>query len=197
MITPEGLRKAYSFAIAVLVHAILVVLIIGAAMIPRGNGGDGGEGVGLEFEAGDSELAVTPAPPAPAPEPPPADAAAAPAEPPVAPVKMVSPSASRMQLLAGGHRDGDRYLARVRAHLARFRQELPPAIRSRGTVAVRFRLSATGIVTQARIDQSSGDAALDAEALQLLARASPLPSRDTDTELIVPVEFLNSGKTAR
>ena len=190
MITPEGLRKRYSLAIAVLVHAILVVLIIGAAMIPRGNGGAGGGGVGLEFQDGDSDVA-TPAPPLPEP---PVETTSTPTEPAVQPALVPHRQASRMAISPGGRPGGDLYLAKVRAHLARFRQELPPGIRSRGTVALRFKLSAGGIVTQARVATSSGDPKLDDEALQLLTRASPLPSRGTDTELIVPIEFLDTQK---
>lgn len=185
MITPEGLRKGYSLAIAVLVHAILVVLIIGAAMIPRGSGGPGGAGVGLEWQDGDSELAAdTP----PLPEPPPPEASLVSADVATMPPPL-PPRSSRMALQPGGRPGGDLYLARVRAHMARFRQPLPPGIRNRGTVALRFRLSTRGEVTQARVDRSSGDPGLDEEALNLLLRAAPLPARDHDTELIVPIEF--------
>jgi TonB family protein len=178
--TPGSLRKGYSLAIAVLVHAILVVLMIGVAIMPRSAGGPGGEGVGLELVEGDSEDSAA------APEiplPPTEIAADAPPLPP-----LPSP-AQRMSIRPGGTPGGDLYLARVRAHLARFRRELPPDVRSRGVVELRFKLSARGEVTQARIAKSSGDAKLDDEALNLLTRAAPLPSRGKDTELIVPIEF--------
>ncbi|TXI85616.1 MAG: TonB family protein [Cupriavidus sp.] len=180
--TPGVLRQRFSLAIAVLVHAIIVVLVIGFTMIPRSPAaGNGGGGVGLEYSAGAGDVDS-----APAVVPPPtqitADAPALPPMPAPEPVK-------RMEIKPGGVVGGDLFLARVRAHLARFRRELPQDIRTRGVVELRFRLSVAGVVSDARVARSSGDAALDAEALDLLARASPLPSRGRDTALIVPIEF--------
>lgn len=185
--TPDTLRRGYSLAIALLLHAILVVLLIGMALIPRGAAGPGGEGVGLEWQDGDEVVAPATAP-VPVPEPAPEDVAVPEAKPAAAPPP-APPRPTRLATAPGGHPGGDPYLALVRAHLARFRQPLPPGVRSRGTVALRFRLSAKGEVTQARVARSSGDAMLDEEALQLLLRAAPLPARVTDTELIVPIEF--------
>ncbi len=181
--TPGVLRQRFSLAIALLVHAIIVVLIIGFTMIPRSPAGSGGDGVGLELVAGAGDVSTEPTetPPLPPTE----ITADAPPLPPL-PEPVV---AKRMELKPGGKPGGDLYLARVREHLARFRRELPAAIRTRGVVELRFKLSATGVVSDARVAKSSGDVALDNEALNLLARASPLPSRDKETELIVPIEF--------
>lgn len=181
--TPGVLRQRLSLAIALLVHAILVVLIIGFTMIPRSPAGSGGDGVGLEAVAGAGDVSTEPTETLPLP--PTEITTDAPTLPP-----MPEPAAAkRMEIKPGGKLGGDMYFARVRAHLAKFRRELPANIRTRGTVELRFRLSAAGAVSDARIARSSGDAALDHEALDLLARASPLPSRDKETELIVPIEF--------
>ena len=58
---------------------------------------------------------------------------------------------------------------------------------------LQFSLSATGDVSAVRMIRSSGDAVLDDEALALLKRAVPLPSRGYETELRVPVEFETGG----
>lgn len=181
--TPGVLRQRFSLAIALLVHAIIIVLVIGFTMIPRSPAGNGGDGVGLEFVAGSGDVSTEPAitPPLPPTE----ITADAPALPPLPKPAVVK----RMEIKPGGKPGGDLYLARVREHLAKFRRELPAEIRTRGVVELRFKLSASGDVSAARIAKSSGDAALDAEALSLLNRASPLPSRGRETELIVPVEF--------
>lgn len=181
--TPGVLRQRFSLAIALLVHAIIVVLVIGFTMIPRSPAGSGGDGVGLEWVAGSGDVSTEPAT---APPLPPTEiSAAAPALPPLPKPAVVK----QMEIKPGGKLGGDLFLARVREHLAKFRRELPAEIRTRGVVELRFKLSASGNVSAARIAKSSGDAALDAEALSLLNRASPLPSRGRETELIVPVEF--------
>jgi TonB family protein len=177
--TPGSLRRRYSLAIAVMVHAIAVVLLIGFAIIPRSPGGNGGDGVGLEFADGDSEVSAASV----APLPPTEIAADAPPLPPL------PAPAHRMVMKPGGTPGGDLFLARVRAHLAKYRRELPPEIRTRGTVELRFKLSAAGAVSEVRIARSSGDAKLDEEAMSLLIRAAPLPARGKNTELIVPIAF--------
>lgn len=181
--TPGVLRRRFSLAIALLVHAIIIVLLIGFTMIPRSPAGSGGDGVGLEVVAGSGDVSTEPAvtPPLPPTE----ITGDAPALPPLPKPAVVK----QMEIKPGGRPGGDLYLARVREHLAKFRRELPANISTRGVVELRFKLSATGAVSEARIARSSGDAALDAEALALLARASPLPSRGRDTALIVPIEF--------
>lgn len=175
--TPGVLRQRFSLAIALLVHAIIVVLVIGFTMIPRSPAGSGGDGVGLEYSPGAGDIDNEPAVALPPTEIT-TDAPALPPLPAPAPVK-------RMEIKPGGTPGGDMFLATVRAHLAKFRRELPESIHTRGVVELRFKLSAAGVVSEARIAKSSGDTALDAEALSLLARASPLPSRGRDTALIV------------
>lgn len=179
--TPGSLRQRFSLAIALLVHAIIVVLIIGFTMIPHSPAGNGGDGVGLELMEGSGDVSSEPTtlPPLPATE----ITEDAPALPPL------PAEARQMEIKPGGTPGGDLFLARVRAHLAKFRRELPAGIRTRGTVELQFKLSASGVVSNAHVATSSGDTALDDEALALLARASPLPSRGRDIELIVPIEF--------
>ncbi len=161
----------------------MLVLGEGVSMIPRSRAGSGGDGVGLELMAGAGDVSTAPTE---CPRLPPTEITAdAPSLPPL-PEPVV---AKRMEIKPGGKPGGDLYLARVREHLARFRRELPAGIRTRGVVELRFKLSATGVVSDARVAKSSGDVALDNEALNLLTRASPLPSRDKETELIVPIEF--------
>lgn len=181
--TPGVLRQRFSLAIALLVHAIIIVLVIGFTMIPRSPAGSGGDGVGLEWVAGSGDVSTEPAtvPPTPAIE----ATADAPDLPPLPKPELVK----KMEIKPGGRPGGDLFLARVREHLAKFRRELPDGIHTHGVVELRFKLSASGDVSDARIVKGSGDARLDAEALSLLNRASPLPSRGRETELIVPVEF--------
>lgn len=180
--TPGVLRQRFSLAIAVLVHAIIVVLVIGFTMIPRSPAaGSGGDGVGLEYSPGNGDVDSEPAVVVP-PSEITADAPDLPPPPAPTPVK-------HMEIKPGGVPGGDLFLARVRAHLAKFRRELPERIHTRGVVELRFKLSLAGDVSDARVAKSSGDPALDAEAIRLLTRASPLPSRGRDTALIVPIEF--------
>lgn len=181
--TPGVLRQRFSLAIALLVHAIIVVLVIGFTMIPRSPAGSGGDGVGLEWVAGSGDVSTEPEDRPPVPETEETNDA------PVLPPLPKPVAVKQMEIKPGGTAGGDLFLARVREHLAKFRRELPAEIRTRGVVELRFRLSASGEVSAARIARSSGDAALDAEALSLLNRAAPLPSRGRETELIVPVEF--------
>lgn len=66
---------------------------------------------------------------------------------------------------------------RLAAHLER-RKRYPAAARSRkaeGTAQVRFTVDGGGTVLSATLVRSSGDETLDAEAVALLQRASPLP----------------------
>ncbi|MGH1414759.1 MAG: cell envelope integrity protein TolA [Pelagimonas sp.] len=50
-----------------------------------------------------------------------------------------------------------------------------PRIKARGSATVSFRISATGGIAGASISRSSGSAALDKAALQLVRRAAPFP----------------------
>jgi protein TonB len=63
-----------------------------------------------------------------------------------------------------------------------------------GVVRVRFVMDRSGQLTASEIAKTSGYAALDQEALELLKRASPLPrpppAIDGETiELVVPIQF--------
>ncbi|SFF63674.1 TonB family C-terminal domain-containing protein [Fontimonas thermophila] len=90
--------------------------------------------------------------------------------------------------VGGGGRDG--YYARVRAHLQRHRQ---PLIGSdvRGTAVVAFHVAADGRVSALVLQRSAGAAMLDAEALDLVHRASPLPPPPDGRarRLAVPIAF--------
>lgn len=81
--------------------------------------------------------------------------------------------------VGGGPSDhpGDDYLARLRQHLRQF-QYYPDSARDRkeeGTVLVRFSFARDGTVLSAEIERSSGSAELDAAALQMVWKASPVP----------------------
>jgi protein TonB len=80
-------------------------------------------------------------------------------------------------------------LARHRSYPARLRAE-----RISGVVLVRFTLDRAGRVTQAQVARGSGHAELDALALELLARAQPLPPPPEGVagdsfEMVVPVRY--------
>ncbi|HEY4263699.1 MAG TPA: energy transducer TonB [Micropepsaceae bacterium] len=88
------------------------------------------------------------------------------------------------------------FAARLFAHLNRFKR-YPEGAKLRhqeGIVSLRFTMDRNGRVLSFDIAKSSGSAALDAEARELIQRAQPLPAlppefgRET-LDLIVPVEF--------
>lgn len=87
---------------------------------------------------------------------------------------------------AGGGRGG--YLADLRRHLDRHRRSLPGVLASARS-EVAFTVAADGGVSALRLQKSSGVAALDQEALDLLRRAAPLPKPPDGLarELVVPV----------
>lgn len=93
--------------------------------------------------------------------------------------------------VGGGSRGArDRWLQALRRHLAAHRRALPlDAGRTQAQVA--FRVDADGRVSDLRLQQGSGLDALDAEALDLVRRASPLPAPPSGhTEsLVVPVSI--------
>jgi len=86
------------------------------------------------------------------------------------------------------------YNALVFGHMQRFKRYPASARGALGTVVVRFELSRTGDVIGSAVAKSSGNAALDQEALGLLRRASPFPPfpvgkpGDQDS-YIAPVHF--------
>jgi protein TonB len=122
-------------------------------------------------------------PPAPVSSPPDAPfVPAAPAPPPPKPALSASDQAA--------------FAARLFAHLNRFKR-YPEGAKLRhqeGVVSLRFTMDRNGRVLAFDIAKSSGSAALDAEARELIQRAQPLPplpaefGRDS-LDLVVPVEF--------
>jgi protein TonB len=86
------------------------------------------------------------------------------------------------------------YNALVFGHLQRFKRYPAAAKGASGTATVRFELNRAGDVIDSELSKSSGNAALDREALDLLRRASPFPPfpalkpgmRDT---YLAPVSF--------
>jgi protein TonB len=67
------------------------------------------------------------------------------------------------------------YNALVFGHMQRFKRYPASARGASGTVTVRFELNRAGGVIGSAVTKSSGNAALDQEALDLLRRASPFP----------------------
>ena len=69
----------------------------------------------------------------------------------------------------------------------------PPGAAGTGTAVISFSIDSAGHVTSARLIKSSGDNALDQEAVALPRRASPLPAPPQATRsaiaLTVPVRF--------
>jgi periplasmic protein TonB len=63
-----------------------------------------------------------------------------------------------------------------------------------GVVSLAFTIDRHGGVVSSRIVKSSGSAVLDAEALDLIKRAAPLPPPpadivDSDLSFVVPIRF--------
>lgn len=93
-------------------------------------------------------------------------------------------------------RQASDWQAIVLAHLERHRRYPFAAQRAReqGTADLRFRVDRRGRVLAARIERSSGSAALDEEAVAVVRRAEPLPPPPPEIagetlELVVPVRF--------
>jgi protein TonB len=79
------------------------------------------------------------------------------------------------------------------AQLNRYKR-YPSGSAGRGTATVAFSINRSGEVTSARLAHSSGDSALDQEAVALPRRASPLPKppdglRSGTIPLTVPIRF--------
>ncbi|HWU67616.1 MAG TPA: TonB family protein [Stenotrophobium sp.] len=193
--TTARTRGRWSLAIAVILHALLFLMLATIAL-PQLEAGAGGDGVGLEDAAGNADYdqaAALDLPPLPSP--PDLPAPPAPQSPAIAQKAVIdkpvsAPESLHMQMRPGGVADGDVFLARVRAHLAHYRQALPPDLRTaRGTTLLRFTVDADGAVHAASVAASSGNAALDRQAMALLQRAQPLPHRAGAITLTVPVEF--------
>jgi protein TonB len=87
------------------------------------------------------------------------------------------------------------YRQLLQAHLARYQRYPLDARRSHveGTVLLHFVLGRDGRISDAWIVQSSGSAALDAEALLAIQRAEPLPSIPSgwpaSLDIVLPIAF--------
>ncbi len=89
-----------------------------------------------------------------------------------------------------------RWQSALVAHIERFKR-YPAEARAhdeRGVARVAFRIDHDGRIVDSHIVQSSGFAALDAELIEMLARAQPMPRppaklADSELSFIVPVRF--------
>jgi protein TonB len=86
-----------------------------------------------------------------------------------------------------------RWQSRVNAHLNRHKR-FPAGASARGVVTVRFSINASGAVLGVSVVRTSGDAALDAAAIDMVRRASPVPApppgiAKSRMNLTVPVRF--------
>jgi protein TonB len=113
------------------------------------------------------------------------------------PVTTQAPPATPAPVAQKGAGEGhESFVARLLAQLNRFKQ-YPPAARKahiEGVVMLHFVMDASGHVTVADIQKSSGRAVLDNEALALIRRAEPLPALPADypprtLDAVVPIEF--------
>ena len=85
------------------------------------------------------------------------------------------------------------YLGKLQRHISS--HKIDPKTRRKGTVIVRFRVSATGELLSHEITKSSGSEALDKAAVAALERAAPFPPfpdgvTGTELALSVPFRFL-------
>ena len=124
---------------------------------------------------------------------PPAPANASPPDAPFVPPSPPAPPAPKPALSANAQAA---FAAKLFAHLNKFKR-YPEGAKLRhqeGVVSLRFTMDRAGHVLSFDIAKSSGSAALDSEARELIQRAQPLPplpaefARET-LDLVVPVEF--------
>ena len=85
------------------------------------------------------------------------------------------------------------------ARFARLQRYPPKARGVQGVVSLAFTIDRHGNVTSSRIVKSSGSALLDAEALDLIKRAAPLPApppevSDADLTFVLPIRFAAGEK---
>jgi protein TonB len=88
------------------------------------------------------------------------------------------------------------YLGDLMARLA-YHKKYPPELKKKkiqGVVSVRFSINRSGELLSSSIAKSSGNPALDAAALRMVAEASPLPPIPTSIAkesltLVIPVEY--------
>jgi TonB family protein len=108
-----------------------------------------------------------------------------------APVPAAAPQASAAQP-AGDEGARETYFTRLRRHLQGFRQPLgvTDLALAAQPVSVQLGIRADGSLETLRLAGSSGDPALDAEALALVRRAAPLPPPPQAMRVIVPVSVV-------
>jgi protein TonB len=85
------------------------------------------------------------------------------------------------------------------ARLDHFKRYPAQARGAQGVVSLAFRIDRQGKVVSSHIVTSSGSAVLDAEALALIKRASPVPRppteiKDDDLSIVVPIRYTASNK---
>lgn len=104
-------------------------------------------------------------------------------------------TASASRTVTGGSGKGtpQAWQSRLVAHLER-RKRYPPEARTRreeGAAMVFFRIDGDGRVISTRLVRSSGHPALDAAAVALVQRASPVPAPPPDApqEITVPISY--------
>lgn len=91
-----------------------------------------------------------------------------------------------------------RLIARLNEH-----KQLPPSGAGEGgTAKVAFRIDRAGNLLSARVRQSTGQAALDQEALAIVKRAQPFPAppediADDKLSFVVPITFQGSPSICR
>lgn len=117
------------------------------------------------------------------------------AAPPPSPAPAAAPSSAPIGSTATPSISNASWRGMLIAHLNRYKR-FPPGART-GTVQVAFSIDRGGRVLSARLTGSSGDAALDEEAVSMVRRASPVPAPPSGIggggggaiALAVPVRF--------
>ncbi len=112
-------------------------------------------------------------------------------EPPVEEKHMTAPPPARTQ-----RKSIDRWQRQLSTHIQKY-QRYPAAARARGesgVAQVLYTIDREGHLLRSSIWQSTGSAALDQEALAVLARAQPMPPppddmTDDELTLVMPVRF--------
>lgn len=87
----------------------------------------------------------------------------------------------------------------IASHLQKFKRYPQSARGAQGTVTVSFAIDHDGRVIESHILQSSGSAALDAEALANIKRSEPLPTPPTGTadgllSFAVPIRYVATAR---
>lgn len=108
------------------------------------------------------------------------------------PVGRSSPGSNRQSRSSGAAFSS--YAGRIAAHLRRYKRYPNSAGRARGTARVAFSVSRGGSLTRVRLVASSGNAALDRAAVEMVRRASPFPAipagvNRSSASFAVPIRF--------